>query len=88
VAAGELEHPFHRPVSVQIARPAPSVPAFERAAGDDRLDVGVELDRPVFDHPQKTRKTIEAVRINPVAGRLGEGLRAEHGARLRHPDVH
>ncbi len=77
VRAGKLNSTLHGGAGIEITDSAVAIPTLDAAEGGGQCGDGVDVDAAVFDHRPKAREAIEAVRVDAIAGRFGEELRAE-----------
>src|SRR5262249_53766006 len=63
---------FHTVPSVQISRPAVSIPSFQSARSSDYVWFSVRNNDTALDHAYKLRKAVQSVGIDAVARCFGE----------------
>ena len=68
----QRDGPLHRLARIQIARSALTIPALQRAESRHHAGLSSRINFPVPHHRYKPRKPVHAVRIHPVARRLGK----------------
>ena len=68
----ERDRSVHRPVGVQIAGTASSVPPFERTPAGYQVRLGINCNDSSLNHPYELGKAVQAMRIDAVPAGIRE----------------